>query len=125
MDSGVRGDRHRCSRRRDRVRLHFVPRFGEPTPRVDRHRRGNCAQQLGDALGRCALRSASSYDRSGAKEVRGAVVSQGIGVTLVGLGMQQSGWSLAEHFNHNDLDHVIQMAGLYCFYRGALALHEM
>ena len=39
--------------------------------------------------------------------------------------MQQSGWSLAEHFNHNDLYHVIQMVGLYCFYRGALALHEL
>ena len=50
---------------------------------------------------------------------------RGIGVTLVGLGIQQSGWSLAEHFNHNDLYHLIQMAGLYCFYRGALALHEM
>ena len=50
---------------------------------------------------------------------------RGIGVTLIGLGIQQSGWSPAEHFNHNDLYHVIQMAGLFCFYRGALALHAL
>ena len=49
---------------------------------------------------------------------------RGIGVTLIALGVQQSGWSPAEHFNHNDFYHVIQMAGLYCFYRGALTLHE-
>ena len=59
----------------------------------------------------------------GLRKSGGRWLVRGIGVTVIGLGMQQSGWSPAEHFNHNDLYHVIQMAGLYCFYRGALALH--
>lgn len=44
-------------------------------------------------------------------------------LTLSGLAVQQSGWSLHEHFNYNDLYHVVQMAGLYCLYRGALTLN--
>ena len=44
-------------------------------------------------------------------------------LTLIGLAAQQSGWSLHERFNHNDLYHVVQMAGLYCLYRGALTLN--
>ena len=71
-----------------------------------------------------SVRHPYTADR-GLRKSGGRWLVRGIGVTLVGLGMQQSGWSPAEHFNHNDLYHVIQMAGLYCFYRGALALHEM
>jgi hypothetical protein len=29
---------------------------------------------------------------------------------------------LSRHFNHNDLYHVIQLIGLYFFYKGALLL---
>ena len=42
----------------------------------------------------------------------GAAVS-----VLAGL-MQASGFALHAHFNHNDLYHVIQTAGIFCFYKG-------
>ena len=43
----------------------------------------------------------------------------GVVVSFVGAGVQLSGFALNEHFNHNDLYHVIQMAGLWLFWRGA------
>lgn len=32
--------------------------------------------------------------------------------------------TLHDYLNHNDLYHVIQMGGMYLFYRGALALKD-
>lgn len=52
-------------------------------------------------------------------------LQRGLFVTLVGVAIQQSGWGLHTHFNHNDLYHVVQMAGLYCLYRGAVALEGL
>jgi hypothetical protein len=49
----------------------------------------------------------------------------GLIVTLLGLAIQQSGWSLHTHFNHNDLYHLVQMAGLYCLCRGASILEGL
>jgi len=49
----------------------------------------------------------------------------GLYMTLAGLAIQQSGWSLHIHFNHNDLYHVVQMGGLYCLYRGAGVLNDL
>jgi hypothetical protein len=43
-------------------------------------------------------------------------------VTLAGVAVQLGGWGLHTHFNHNDIYHLVQMAGLYCLYRGALKL---
>lgn len=48
----------------------------------------------------------------------------GILVSAVGLLIQRSGWELHEHFNHNDIYHLVQMAGIYCFYRGVSCLHD-
>jgi len=39
-------------------------------------------------------------------------------VTLTGSAVQQSGFALDRHFNHNDLYHVIQMGAAWLFYRG-------
>ena len=50
---------------------------------------------------------------------------RGIFVTLAGLAIQQSGWSLDRHFNHNDLYHVVQMVGIFCLYRGAVLLDDL
>jgi hypothetical protein len=41
----------------------------------------------------------------------------GILVSFAGALVQSSGFALHPHFNHNDLFHVIEIAGLYCFYR--------
>lgn len=46
----------------------------------------------------------------------------GLIITFLAAGVQVSGFSLHQHFNHNDLFHVIQMAGLYFIYRGSLEL---
>jgi Family of unknown function (DUF6962) len=52
-------------------------------------------------------------------------LQRGLIVTLLGVAIEQSGWGLYTHFNHNDLYHVVQMAGLYCLYRGALILEGL
>jgi hypothetical protein len=41
------------------------------------------------------------------------------GSTRTAAVVQHSGPSLHSHFNHNALNHVIEMAGIYLFYRGA------
>lgn len=46
----------------------------------------------------------------------------GILISFGAAAVQQSGFKLARHFNHNDIYHVIQLIGLYFFYKGALLL---
>jgi hypothetical protein len=46
----------------------------------------------------------------------------GVLVSIVAIALQGSGLTLAKHFNHNDLYHVVQMIALYLFYRGACLL---
>ena len=48
----------------------------------------------------------------------------GVAVSFAAAGIQQSGWSLHEHFNYNDMYHLVQMAGLFLFHRGARVLRE-
>lgn len=44
----------------------------------------------------------------------------GSAVTVAGGGLWATGWTPHEKFNHNDLFHVIQLAGLWLLYRGAI-----
>lgn len=46
----------------------------------------------------------------------------GVTVTLLGALIQQSGFAMHRHFNHNDLYHVVQIGGLLLLYRGARRL---
>jgi hypothetical protein len=48
----------------------------------------------------------------------------GVLVSFLAAAAQVSGVSLHQHFNHNDLYHVIQMGGMYLFYRCALVLKD-
>lgn len=48
----------------------------------------------------------------------------GVMVNFMAAAVQVNGVALHDHFNHNDLDHVIQMGGMYLFYRGALILTD-
>ena len=48
----------------------------------------------------------------------------GVLASFLAAGVQFSGVALHQHFNHNDLYHVIQMGGMYLFYRGALLLKD-
>jgi hypothetical protein len=48
----------------------------------------------------------------------------GVAVSIAGALVQASGFKLHEHFNHNDLYHVIQIAALALLYRGAKRLQS-
>jgi hypothetical protein len=48
----------------------------------------------------------------------------GIVVSFLAAGIQASGISIHEHFNHNDLYHVVQIAALYLLYRGGMQLRR-
>ena len=45
-------------------------------------------------------------------------------VTIIGLIVQRSGFRSHRNFNHNDLYHLIQIAGFYLLYRGACTLRD-
>lgn len=45
-------------------------------------------------------------------------------VSFAGAAVQQSGFSLHKHFNHNDLYHMIQMGSMYLLYRGVWMLKD-
>jgi hypothetical protein len=51
-------------------------------------------------------------------------LAAGIATSLVGAAIQASGFALHEHFNHNDLYHVVQMAATWMLYRGGLLLRD-
>jgi hypothetical protein len=42
----------------------------------------------------------------------------GVAISILAGAAQASGFTLHEHFNHNDLYHVIQIAAMVAFYRG-------
>jgi hypothetical protein len=48
----------------------------------------------------------------------------GVLLSFLAAAVQVNGIALHYHFNHNDLYHVIQMGGMYLFYRGALVLKD-
>ena len=48
----------------------------------------------------------------------------GVLVSFLAAAIQVNEIALHRHFNHNDLYHVIQMIGMYLFYRGALTLTD-
>lgn len=48
----------------------------------------------------------------------------GVGVSVLAAGVQASGFALHQHFNHNDLYHVIQIAAMVLFYAGARQLRD-
>ena len=48
----------------------------------------------------------------------------GVAVSVAAALVQASGFALHPHFNHNDLYHVIQIAAMALFYRGARRLRD-
>ncbi len=53
-----------------------------------------------------------------------AYIASGILVSIAAAAVQQSGFRLHEHFNHNDLMHVIQMGGVWLLYTGGARLRD-
>lgn len=70
-----------------------------------------------------ALRSEEMNPRSRGAGIRW--LERGIAVSLVALTVLVAKLAVHEHFNQNDIYHVIQMGGLYCLYRGAVLLHGL
>ena len=48
----------------------------------------------------------------------------GIAVSFLAASVQMVGVGLHEHFNQNDIYHVVQIAGLYLFYRGGVLVSD-
>ncbi|MBT4761632.1 MAG: hypothetical protein HOO06_08055 [Bdellovibrionaceae bacterium] len=48
----------------------------------------------------------------------------GVLISFFGAGIQQAKIGLHTHFNHNDLYHIIQMIGIYMFYKGIPYLRD-
>jgi len=53
-----------------------------------------------------------------------AYVASGILVSIAAALIQQSGVRLHQHFNHNDLMHVVQMGGVWLLFQGGLRLRD-
>jgi hypothetical protein len=51
-------------------------------------------------------------------------IACGIAVTLIGAVVQQTGFRHNYDFNHNDAYHMIQVLGLYFFFKGAIRLND-
>jgi hypothetical protein len=51
-------------------------------------------------------------------------IQAGVAVSFLGALVQRSGLALHPHFNHNDLFHVVQMAGAWLFYRAGRLLRD-
>lgn len=53
-----------------------------------------------------------------------AYIASGILVSIAAAAVQQSGIRLHQHFNHNDLMHVVQMGGVWLLYKGGARLRD-
>jgi hypothetical protein len=66
-----------------------------------------------------ALLSLRGFSREAARWLIVGVVG-----SFAAAGVQQSGFALHQHFNHNDIYHVLQMGAVYFLYRGASLLRD-
>jgi len=57
-----------------------------------------------------------------AREPASRWILGGVALSIAAAGVQASGLDLHRHFNHNDLYHVIQIAAMLLYYRGARLL---
>jgi hypothetical protein len=51
-------------------------------------------------------------------------IAGGVCATLVAAAIQQSGFDVHRHFNHNDLQHIVQMLAVWLLYRGGTNLAD-
>jgi hypothetical protein len=53
-----------------------------------------------------------------------AYIAAGVLVSIAAAAVQQSGVRLHQHFNHNDLMHVVQMGGVWLLFKGGARLRD-
>jgi hypothetical protein len=51
-------------------------------------------------------------------------VVAGVALTFAAAGVQQSGFDLHRHLNHNDLQHLVQMVAVWLLYKGGSHLAD-
>jgi hypothetical protein len=51
-------------------------------------------------------------------------VIAGVALTFAAAGVQQSGFNLHRHLNHNDLQHLVQMVAVWLLYKGGSKLRD-
>jgi hypothetical protein len=52
-------------------------------------------------------------------------IISGIGVAFIAAAIQASGKGIHQHFNHNDIFHLIQLPAMYLIYRGVLLFEDL
>jgi hypothetical protein len=77
-----------------------------------------------DIMGTFALLLALALLSRDAPRAQVRLLVAAVAVSAFGACVQASGVGLHKHMNHNDLFHLIEIGGLYCFYRLARRLDE-
>jgi hypothetical protein len=52
-------------------------------------------------------------------------IAAGVAVTIAAAAVQQSGFDLYRNLNHNDLQHLVQMAAVFLLYKGGAKLRDL
>ncbi len=78
------------------------------------------------SMGACAAFITAAVLAAGLRREDGAItwLVLSVAVTVIGIGIQQTGWRHGSPVNHNDVYHLVQMAGLFCFFRFARAVGQ-
>lgn len=79
---------------------------------------------LDTALAMAALLLLHGWSAAARRDEASFWVLAGIGASAVAAAVQFYGVSLHEHLNHNDLYHLIQLAGMVLFFRGGKLLRD-
>ncbi len=79
---------------------------------------------LDTAIAMAALALLHGWSAASRGDAASYWVLAGIGASVVAAAVQFYGVSLHEHLNHNDLYHLIQIAGMALFYRGGKLLRD-
>lgn len=76
-------------------------------------------------IAQCAmfLLAASAWRRE--RNASASWILAGVAVSVIAAAIQQSGFAPHRHFDHNDLYHVVQLAGMYLFDRGGRKLVDL
>ncbi|MDP7071632.1 MAG: hypothetical protein QF430_01975 [Candidatus Marinimicrobia bacterium] len=67
----------------------------------------------------CLVLALMLYGHFGLDTAGSGTVALGILIMFIGAGVQVIGFGLHQHFNHNDIFHVIQMIGMATMYKGS------
>lgn len=64
------------------------------------------------------------FNRTGGLSPARGWIMAGVATTLAAAAIQQSGFDVHQHLNHNDLQHLVQMFGVWFLYKGGMRLTD-